>query len=143
MSNKRSGTNRELGDAEYQRLAQFRFALRQFLHFSDDAAREAGLNPQQYQLLVLVRGAPPGEPPTVGAIAKRLLIKHHSAVGLVDRLEAEGLLIRKRDGADGRKVALALTEKADTILNSLVGAHRKEIRRLVPLMKPLLAELGL
>jgi DNA-binding MarR family transcriptional regulator len=143
MPNKRPVTNRELGDAEYQRLAQFRYALRQFLHFSDDAAREAGLNPQQYQLLVLVRGSPPGEDPTVDSVAKRLLIKHHSAVGLVDRLEAEGLLIRKRDGADGRRVALALTEKAETILNSLVGVHRKEIRRLVPLMKPLLAELGL
>jgi DNA-binding MarR family transcriptional regulator len=143
MSNKRSAASRELGDAEYQRLAQFRFALRQFLHFSDDAAREAGLNPQQYQLLVLVRGFMPGEPPTVGAVAKRLLIKHHSAVGLVDRLEAEGLLVRERDSADGRRVALALTDKAETILHSLVGAHRKEIRRLVPLMKPLLAELGL
>ncbi|HEY4115019.1 MAG TPA: MarR family winged helix-turn-helix transcriptional regulator [Rhizomicrobium sp.] len=143
MASKRSSTSRELGDAEYQRLAQFRYALRQFLHFSDDAARQAGLNPQQYQLLVLVRGFTPGEEPTVGAVAKRLLIKHHSAVGLVDRLEAEGLLVRKRDGIDGRKVTLALTGKAETVLNLLVGAHRKELRRLVPLMKPLLAELGL
>src|SRR5262249_24456013 len=139
MPNKRATANRDLGDGDYQRLAQFRHALRQFLHFSDEAAREAGLSPQQYQLLVLVRGFPSGEVPTVGAVAKRLMIKHHSAVGLVDRLEAENLLKRCREDRDGRRVTLVLTEKADEVLSSLVSAHRRELRRLMPLMRPLVA----
>jgi len=143
MASRRATANRDLGDGDYQRLAQFRHALRQFLHFSDEAAREAGLSPQQYQLLVLVRGFPSGEVPTVGAVAKRLMIKHHSAVGLVDRLEAENLLKRCREDRDGRRVTLVLTEKADEILSSLVSAHRRELRRLMPLMRPLVAELGL
>lgn len=141
MANKRATANRDMGDSDYQRLAQFRHALRQFLHFSDEAAREAGLSPQQYQLLVLIRGFPPGDVPTVGAVAKKLMIKHHSAVGLVDRLESENLLERRREDRDGRRVTLVLTERADEVLSSLVSAHRRELRRLMPLMKPLVAEL--
>ena len=143
MTNRRTpGGGRALADSDYRRLAQFRYALRQLLHFSDSAAREIGLSPQQYQFLVVVRGFPGEIAPTVGDIARRLLIKHHSAVGLVDRLEAEGLLLRKRVTGDGRRVALVLTEKAERLLDSLAGTHARELRRLMPLMKSLLAEAG-
>ena len=141
MSARRSATPRELSDTDYQRLAQFRFALRQFLHFSDDAARRAGLSPQQYQALVVVRGFADGRAPTIGELARRLLIEHHSAVGLVDRLEAVGLLMRKKEAGDGRRVAVVLTERAQDLLRDLVAAHRNELRRLMPLMKPLFSQL--
>lgn len=141
MAGKRNGLGRELSDSDYQRLAQFRYALRQFLHFSDDAARKEGLNPQQYQALVAVRGFDGSGPPTVGDLAKRLLIEHHSAVGLVDRLEGAGLLVRRRESADGRRVALLLTDQARDILSELAAAHRNELRRLIPLMKPMLLQL--
>ncbi len=139
MSSRRS--NRDLNNADYQRLARFRFALRKFLHFSEDAAREAGLSPQQYQALVAIRGFDGSKPATVGDLSKRLLIEHHSAVGLVDRLVEAGLLVRQREEADNRRVALLLTDKAETLLSSLTLSHRDELRRLLPLMKPLFMQL--
>jgi len=144
MTNRRtSATSRGLADGDYRRLAQFRYVLRQLLHFSDGAARDAGLSPQQYQFLIVVRGFPGSKPPTVGDVAKRLLIKHHSAVGLVDRLVAEGLLVRKRTEADGRRVTLVLTDQGHRLLEGLTSAHARELRRLMPLMKSLLAEFDL
>ena len=134
-------TARALSETDFRRLAQFRYALREFLHFSDGAAGEAGLTPQQYQALVAVRGLSGEEPPSVGDLAGWLLIEHHSAVGLVDRLAAAGLIVRGKEGKDGRRVTLALTPKAQTLLSGLVDAHRAELRRLIPLMKPLLSEL--
>jgi DNA-binding MarR family transcriptional regulator len=134
-------STRALSEADYRRLAQFRYALRQFLHFSDDAAAHAGLSPQQYQALVVVRGFAGEGPPSVGDLAEWLLIEHHSAVGLVDRLAAAGLIVRGKEVADGRRVTLVLTEKAQELLAGLVDAHRAELRRLIPLIKPLLSEL--
>lgn len=133
--------SRALSETDFRRLAQFRYALREFLHFSDGAAGQAGLTPQQYQALVALRGLPGMEPPSVGDLAGWLLIEHHSAVGLVDRLAAAGLIVRGKEGKDGRRVTLALTAKAQTLLGGLVDAHRAELRRLIPLMKPLLSEL--
>jgi len=141
MPGRRGTSARLLSDADYQRLAQFRYALRQFLHFSDDAARRAGINPQQYQALVVVRGFDGGRAPTVGELAKWLLIEHHSAVGLVDRLEAAGLFMRRKESADGRRVSLVLTDRAQSLLSDLAAAHRSELRRLIPLMKPLFNQL--
>ncbi|HTK78926.1 MAG TPA: MarR family transcriptional regulator [Rhizomicrobium sp.] len=142
MSAKRGATTRALSDTDFQRLAQFRYALRQFLHFSEEAARGAGLNPQQYQALVVVRGFDGGRAPTVGELAKRLLIEHHSAVGLVDRLESAGLFMREKGSSDGRRVSLVLTDRAQNLLSDLVVAHRSELRRLMPLMKPLFNQLN-
>jgi DNA-binding MarR family transcriptional regulator len=138
---KRTPVSRGLSDTDYHRLAQFRHALRQFLHFSDDAARRGGLTSQQYQALVAVRGFAGNQPPSVGDLAGWLMIEHHSAVGLVDRLVAADLVARGKHGLDGRRVTLALTPKAKTLLTGLVDAHRAELRRLVPLMKPLLSDL--
>src|SRR5437868_4628759 len=110
---------RALSESDYRRLAQFRYALREFLHFSDAAAGQAGLTPQQYQALVALRGLASDQPPSVGDLAHWLLIEHHSAVGLVDRLSAAGLIVRGKEGEDGRRVTLALTSKADQVLRDL------------------------
>jgi DNA-binding MarR family transcriptional regulator len=137
----RHSSSRALSEADYRRLAEFRHALRQLLHFSDEAARRGGLTPQQYQALVAVRGFGGSRAPSVGDLASWLMIEHHSAVGLVDRLVAGGLIVRGKQDMDGRRVTLALAPKAQTLLAGLVDAHRTELRRLVPLMKPLLSDL--
>ena len=139
-SSKRTAS-RALSEGDYRRLAQFRHALRQFLHFSEGAATDSGLTPQQYQALVAIRGLGGAEPPGVGDLASWLLIEHHRAVGLVDRLVAAGLIVRGKQESDGRRVTLVLTPKALGLLTGLVDAHRAELRRLIPLMKPLLSEL--
>jgi DNA-binding MarR family transcriptional regulator len=90
---------------------------------------------------VVVRGFDGGRAPSVGELAKWLLIEHHSAVGLVDRLEAAGLFMRRKESPDGRRVSLVLTERAQDLLSDLAAAHRSELRRLMPLMKPLFNQL--
>src|SRR2546427_13270702 len=94
--------------AEYRALAEFRHALRRFLAFSAEAARTAGVEPQQHQLLLALRGLTDGVPATIGALAERLGVRHHSAVELVDRMEARGLVRRTRGGGDRRQVLVRL-----------------------------------
>jgi DNA-binding MarR family transcriptional regulator len=116
-------------DAEYRALAQFRRALRSFLHFSEDAAKAAGLTPSQHQLLLAVRGADSDQPPTIGEVADWLKLRHHSTVELVDRAEAAGLLHRIPDPDDHRRQRLILTELGHTRLDALSTLHREELRR--------------
>lgn len=116
-------------DAEYRALAQFRRALRSFLHFSEEAARAAGLTPSQHQLLLAVRGADPGQPPTIGEVADWLKLRHHSTVELIDRAESAGLLHRIPDPDDHRRQRLALTKLGKTRLDALSTLHREELRR--------------
>jgi DNA-binding MarR family transcriptional regulator len=130
---------RELAQADYRLLAEFRWLLRQFLAFSEAEALDAGLSPQQHQALLAIKGF--GERITIGDLAERLSIRHNSAVGLVDRLEKMRLLTRQVDPADGRRVTLALTDDAEKLLAGLTAAHRDELRRLTPLLKPLLNKL--
>lgn len=127
-----------LTDADYGALADFRFALRQFQAFSDDKASQMGLTPQQHQALLALRAAPV-EQATVGFVARRLLLKPHSATGLVDRLEKLGLVTRSPTAVDGRRIQLLLTPRALDLLANLSAAHRDEIRRLRPLLDELLA----
>lgn len=127
----------ELGDEDYAALAEFRFALRQFQAFSDDRATQMGLTPQQHQALLALRSASPEEA-TVGYIARRLLLKPHSATGLVDRLEKLGLVSRHMSEVDRRRAELRLTDQAHALLASLSAAHRDEILRLKPLLRELL-----
>jgi DNA-binding MarR family transcriptional regulator len=132
--------------ADYRALAEFRFALRQFLEFSGDAARGVGLTPQQHQALLTIKAAAheaesDDAPMTVGRLAERLLLKHHSAVELVDRLGALELVQRKPDAKDRRKVALVLTRKAERLLTSLSAAHLEELRRIRPAFAALLERL--
>lgn len=130
-----------LKDEDYGALAEFRFALRQFQAFSDDRATQMGLTPQQHQALLALRAAPPKDA-TVGYVAKRLLLKPHSATGLIDRLEKLHLVTRHSTVEDRRRAQLQLTPRAQELLASLSAAHRDEIRRLRPLLHHLLARFG-
>lgn len=133
---------RNLSAADYRTLAQFRYLLRHFAAFSEDAAHGSGLTPQQHQALLAIKGFPGRERVTVGELAERLGVRHHSAVGLVDRLAARGLVRRRIERADRRQVWLELTRRAETVLAHLSLAHRDELRRLAPLLKELLRQLG-
>jgi DNA-binding MarR family transcriptional regulator len=113
-------------------LAEFRFELRRFLHFSECAAQEAGLHPQQHQLLLQVAAAPRGTAVTIAYAAERLGLKHNSAVELVDRSEREDLLTRTDDRVDKRRAILQVTSKGKTVLNRLTGSHARELNELGP-----------
>ena len=122
----------EIKNEDYQALAEFRYHIRRFLRFSEHAARAAGLKPQQHQLLLALKGLPDGNRSTIGELAERLQIQHHSTVELVDRLVKRGLLLRKRGGADRREVMLQLTVKADKLLRELSLHHQEELRNTGP-----------
>lgn len=113
-------------------LADFRYELRRFLLFSEGAAMEAGLHPQQHQLLLQVAGAPENRAVTISYAAERLGLKHNSAVELVDRSEREGLLERMSDVDDKRRAILRVTRKGRLILGRLAGDHAKELNELAP-----------
>ncbi|SKB58536.1 MarR family winged helix-turn-helix transcriptional regulator [Sphingopyxis flava] len=130
-----------LTDADYAALADFRHALRQFVAFSEARAAEKGLTPQQHQALLAIRGAAP-EAPTIGTVAQRLMLKPHSASGLIDRLELLGLVRREIARDDRRRATLYLTEKAHKVLQSLSAVHRDEIRRLRPALEDMLSHIG-
>ena len=133
---------RELSVADYQLLAEFRHVLARFLAFSASAATEAGLAPRQHQALLAIKGAPGGAPMTVGDLAERLVIRHHSAVELVDRLVSSGYLRRRTDPVDRRRAILVLTASAERALAELSTAHRAELRRIAPLLNTLVTQLG-
>jgi DNA-binding MarR family transcriptional regulator len=118
--------------SDYERLAAFRYALRCFMEFSQSAAREAGLTPQQHQALLVIKGMPRDRGVTIGDLASWLLVRHHSAVELVDRLEENGLLRRGSDGQDARRALLALTAKGEAALLQLSAAHLEELSRIGP-----------
>ena len=123
---------RPMTKADYVALADFRTALRRFLEFSQAAARKAGLTPQQHQALLAIKGFAGGDELTVGDLADRLLLRHHSVVELVDRLERLGLIRRKVDARDRRRVRVSPTAKAERLLTDLSAAHLEEIRQLGP-----------
>ena len=121
--------DRPLDDDDYRSLAAFRHALRRFQHFSEEAARDAGLTPAQHQLLLAVRGHPDVGPPTVGDVAERLQLRVHSTGELVGRAVDRGLLERRDDPADRRRVLLVLTDAGRSVLDDLSMLHRDELRR--------------
>jgi DNA-binding MarR family transcriptional regulator len=122
----------DLSQAEYRALAEFRYQLRRFLHFSEQEARTAGLEPQQHQLLLAVRGLPPGKMASVGELAERLQLQHHSTVELIDRMVRRGLLERQRDPNDQRRVLIYLTRNGDVLLKRLSLVHLTELRTTGP-----------
>lgn len=128
-----------LSDGEFQALAAFRFELRRFLSYSEHKARDGGLTVQQHQALLAIRGEP--SPPSIGTIAERLMIEHHSASELVKRLAARGLVDRERDPGDRRRVTLRLTPEAERIMSRLSALHRSEIERMQPTLSRLLNRL--
>lgn len=131
-----------LSKADYEALAAFRHALRRFLDFSGEAAKEAGLTPQQHQALLAIKGFPGRDRVTIGELAEQLVQRHHSTVGRVDRLEALGLVRREADPADRRRAMVALTDRAEEVLAGLSTIHRAELRRLRPSLAALLERLG-
>ncbi len=123
--------SKPLRTPDYQTLAEFRYQLRRFQRFSEEAARGAGLEPQQHQLLLAIKGFN-GDQVTIGDVAERLQIQHHSAVALVDRTEQRGLLTRTRNEVDRRQVLLSLTDQGEAALRALATVHRQELQTAAP-----------
>ncbi|TML13647.1 MAG: MarR family transcriptional regulator [Actinobacteria bacterium] len=124
-------------DADYQALLQLRTGLRRFLRWSEREAEGVGLTPVQHQLLLAVRGHPDPQGPTIGEVARYLLLRHHSAVGLVDRAESAGLVLRRQDPANHSVVRLQLTPKGAQLLEALSELHLEELSHLTPAMHAL------
>jgi DNA-binding MarR family transcriptional regulator len=118
--------------ADYEALGEFRYQIRSFLNLSEQAARRAGLEPQQHQLLLALKGLPKGAPATVGRLAERLQLQHHSAVELTDRLAAHGLVRRRRSETDRRAVRLAITPRGQRVLRRLSLHHQNLLRTAGP-----------
>jgi DNA-binding MarR family transcriptional regulator len=127
---------------DYAQLADFRHALRKFLRFSEMAATRAGLTSQHYQAMLVLRGCPEDKRVTINDLAQQLLIKHNSAVELVDRLARERLVVRKPSSADRRKVELRLTSRGRQVLAKLAAMHRTELHRIGPVLKRFFGELS-
>lgn len=136
-----NATSRPLSDRDYRSLARFRHALRRFQHFSESAARAAGLPPAQHQLLLAVRGHDGDGPPSLTDVAEALQLKVHSAGELAGRAAARGLLERWSDPDDARRTLLALTGVGEAKLAELSLQHRDELRRFRREMNDLLREL--
>jgi DNA-binding MarR family transcriptional regulator len=131
-----------LTTTDYARLAAFRYALRGFLRFSEAAAGRAGLSSQHYQAMLILRACSDGERVTINDLARQLMIKHNSAVGLVDRLVREALVVREPSSEDRRKVELLLTLRGRQVLAKLAAMHRAELRRIGPVLEGFFAELS-
>jgi len=122
---------------DYRRLLTFRTSLRRFERWSENQARSAGLTPAQHQLLLVSKGHDDEGGPTVGQVAEYLMLQHHSAVGLIDRAEAAGFVVRVQDDRDARGMRVRLTHAGDEVLAQLTRLHLEEIRRLAPIVQSL------
>jgi DNA-binding MarR family transcriptional regulator len=127
---------------DYRMLSDFRYLIRRFLEFSQMAARRAGLTPRHHQALLAIKGFPRDEAPSIGDLAERLRIQHHSAVELADRLTEAGLIVRGHDPQDRRRVRLALTQAAEELLESLSAIHLEELHALRPALLEILKRAG-
>jgi len=120
-----------LTPTDYESLAELRYQIRRFLHFSEQASRAAGLEPRQHQLLLALKGLPKDTRPRIGELAERLQIQHHSAVELANRLSRSGY-VKRRPGEDRREVLLTLTPKGEKVLRELSLHHKSELRNAGP-----------
>jgi DNA-binding MarR family transcriptional regulator len=118
--------------SDYRALAEFRYQVRRFLRFGEDAARRSGLEPRQHQLLLALKGLPPDVEPTIGELARRLRVEHHTAVEMIDRLERRRLVARRRDDRDRRRVLVRLSGRGNALLLALSVSHREELRTAGP-----------
>ena len=119
-----------LNKKDFEALSEFRYQLRRFLRFSEDAAHTAGLTPVQYQLLLHVKGFPGRDRASIGELAERLQTPQHGVVALVTRCAAAGLVVRAHDPSDRRRVEVRLTPAGEACLRGLAAAHRSELRSL-------------
>jgi len=136
------GRAEQLSKTEYETLAAFRYALRKFIHFSETAAETAGITPQQHQALLAIKGFPGHDRVTVSELAERLQLRHHSTVGLIDRLVAEKLVARAPSHEDRRQVLIHLTRRGESTLEKLSSMHRQQLKRIGPELTRLLQELN-
>lgn len=127
----------QLQDEDFQRLLAFRVALRRFNRWSEEQAAAEGLTHAQHQLLLAIRGHGDRRGPTIGELAEYLLIRHHSAVELVDRVVAGGFVVRRRDADDSRVVRVHLTDRGRQAIAGLTALHLEELRRLAPVLDQL------
>ncbi len=125
----------ELSQSDYVMLLSFRCTLREFLRFSETAAKRIGVAPQQYQALLAIKGSPEGKRITINEMAAKLMIRHNSAVGLVNRMEKEGLVKRYPSLEDRREVHVTLTSRGMRIFEKLAAAHREELNRIGPRLR--------
>ena len=132
MADMKKRSDDETAELQIRALAEFRFTLRSFLHFSEEAATRVGLTPQQHQLLLQIAGAPEGAVTSVGYLAERLALRHHSAVELGNRCEQAGLVVRKKDPDNRRHVVLKLTAEGNRLLRKLSMDHTRELTELGP-----------
>jgi DNA-binding MarR family transcriptional regulator len=123
---------------DYGAMAQLRYEVRRFLRFSENAARAAGLEPQQHQLLLAIKGLPPDKRPTISVLAERMQLQHHSAVELIDRLALRGFVRRYRSRTDRRQVFVRLTESGEEVLRKLSLHHLHEYKSAGPAMVQIL-----
>ncbi len=128
--------------SDYQTIAEFRYQVRRFLHFSEEAALHVGVEPQQHQVLLAVRGMPPGRKARIADIAERLQIRHHSAVELISRMVDKELIQRIQGKSDRREVSVRLTPRGSRILQALTVSHRDELRRAAPVLVEALSKLA-
>jgi DNA-binding MarR family transcriptional regulator len=132
----------KLHKAQYETLAAFRYELRRFLHFSESAAQATGITPQRHQALLAIKGFPGRDQVTVGELAERLQLRHHSAVGLIDRLVTEKLVVRKSSVEDRRQVLIQLTARGEKTLERLSALHHEQLKQIGPELSRLLERLN-
>ena len=119
-----------LSKQDFEALARFRFGIRRYLRFSEDTVRSHGVTPQQYQLMLALKGFPGRDWAVVRELADRLQLRHHSVVELVNRAQTQGLVVRTDDPDDGRAVRVVLTDQGEQLLGRLSALHRDELRRM-------------
>jgi DNA-binding MarR family transcriptional regulator len=139
---KRAERRFKLATRDYAQLAAFRHTLRKFLRFSEMAAADVGLTSQHYQAMLVVRGCPEDLRVTINDLAQQLLIKHNSAVELVDRLAEEDLVLRESSPVDRRKVQLKLTGRGRQVLAKLAAMHRRELQQIGPVLRRFFAQMS-
>ena len=132
----------QLDQQDFEKLLEFRVALRRFERWSEDQARAAGLTHVQHQLLVAIKGHRQGQPPTIGDLASHLLLRPHSTVELVDRAEAAGLVERTPDADDGRVTRVRLTAEGDRTMRELTRPHLERLRELAAVLDELVNHPG-
>ena len=125
---------RPLQETEYVALAEFRYQLRRFLRHMEEEVRHLGVNPQQYQLVLAIKGLPKTQVPTISCLAERMQLNHNSMVELVDRCEERRMIRRQRSSTDRRQVTLAITAEGEALLRSLGSAARQELRSIGPML---------
>jgi len=130
----RRSTKPDVTLADYRALAEFRYELRRYLALSDQAARFAGLHPGQYRFLLMLKGLPDGIEPTIGNLAGRLGLRHHSTVELVDRLEKRGFIYRERNQRHRSFVFVRIAPKGESILRKIVASRKVDLKKAGPVL---------